>query len=172
MGCTPPCRAVKVMTHSPIPKSALFLTPRPHRIAAAEVVHQACCRAHHTSDPACSAVMITYIYRTLQVFVVPCWQPSTALTNPHTTAPQFVVLFSSICCIRTSAQPTRFMLYLCCRQSRAAVYLASGRMLANVGDLRRYLGCSWRQQGQIANRQAEVNQDAALFGILGNEQVL
>jgi hypothetical protein len=40
---------------------------------------------------------------------------------------------------------------------RAAVHVVSGRILTNVGDSRWCWGCSWRQQGQIANRQAEVN---------------
>jgi hypothetical protein len=53
----------------------------------------------------------------------------------------FYILFYSIYCMRTSAQPSRFMLYLIRRQPQEV------------------WGCSWRQQGQIANRQAEVNRD-------------
>jgi hypothetical protein len=72
------------------------------------VVHQACCGAHHRS-----ARHGMYVQRSLassisHTLVVPCWQPSTALANPDTTAPHFVVLFCSICCMRTSAQPSRF----------------------------------------------------------------
>jgi hypothetical protein len=56
------------------------------------------------------------------------------------------------------------MLDLCRHQSQAAaVNLVNGRQLTNVGDLRLCWGCSWRQQKQIANRQAEVNRVATIW---------
>ena len=110
------------------------------------IVHQACCRAHHRSDPTCSAV--TYIYHTLLVPVVPCWQPSTALTNPHTTAPHFAVLFSSIFACERAVHSLVVSCYIFAAASpRAAVYLVGGRILTNAGDLRRCWGCSGSSTG-------------------------
>ena len=118
---------------------ALFLTPTEYQ--QPRIVHQACCRACHRSDPACPAV--TYIYHTLPVPVVPCWQPSTALTNPHTTAPHFGVLFSSICCVRTSAQPSRFVPYFCRRQSQGCGKFGRWTYTNQRGRLATVLGVLW-----------------------------
>jgi hypothetical protein len=90
---------------------------------------------------------------------VPCWQPSTALTNPHTTAPNFVDLIFSINLLH--ARERVISCYICAAVNpRAAVYFQwtctnqCGRLTTVLGVLLAPTGPNSKSTSRsIANRE-------------------